>query len=291
MTTDSAKHNIVFIGTSAVGLSCVAASPHFRVVGALCMQSRLTEALQQVAVDHGLEIDTFEDKNGLRQLIERYPLATPFLIYQLDMIVPGDVALERPIFNLHRGNMLTNRGARPDVWAILEGHTNSRMSLHRINAKIDLGILIDYYEVLISDQDDTLSLKAKLEKGLPFLMESLHAFLTGYRQGTALTGGVYKPFVQEKDFTIDLIADSLQKIDRKIRSQRQYNGAVVINDSKKYYVLGIARHSLRAPGQDFYFRVDDVQIETCSQTHHLVLVRNPQPKYALPPAMLSSKSV
>ena len=41
------------------------------------------------------------------------------------------------------------------------------MSLHKINHRIDLGTLIDTYDVNINQKDDTETIKDKLEKVYP----------------------------------------------------------------------------------------------------------------------------
>ena len=69
--------------------------------------------------------------------------------------------------------------------------------------------------------DDTVSVRSKLEKGLPRLVESLHEHLRGTRQGTVLSGGTYRPWIREIDFTIAPDTDSLDiylKLHRDIRA-------------------------------------------------------------------------
>ena len=42
-----------------------------------------------------------------------------------------------------------------------------------------------------------------------------------------IKNGIYYPRIIEEDFTIELKSDSLEIIDRKIRSQEAYNGAIL----------------------------------------------------------------
>ena len=283
--------NIVYIGSSAFGLECLLNSPHFAVDEVLCLAKRLTPPLETLARTNRIVLTTFSGIADFRALVERNGASMPFFIYQLDMLVPADLTERYAFFNVHRGNLQTNRGPNPDVWPILNGSPHTSLSLHKINENVDSGALIDAFEVPIAVDDDTLTVRAKLEKGLPDLIISLHHYLEGSRAATPLVGGIYRPWIKEADFTIDLSVDSLDAIGRKIRSQRQYNGAILLLDGKKYYVVDILEATPCRPGQDACFFADAGIIRTCSNTHTLVLQWNEHPKHPPPPIRPPSKRV
>ena len=108
--------------------------------------------------------------------------------------------------------------------------------LEIFNEKIDSGMLIDDYQISILKNDNPNILKKKLEKGIPSLIESLEKYLSNEIVGMEIKNGIYYPRIIEEDFTIDLKSDSLEIIDRKIRSQEAYNGAILIHKGKKYYM-------------------------------------------------------
>lgn len=233
------RHPMVFIGSSALGLQKLVESPHFEVNDVLCLESRLNNNLVNEAAKHGFQIKTFKWLSDFRKLVQRYAEGTPFFIYQLDMLVPADLVEKYPFYNIHRGNLYTNRGPNPDIWPILNGDKQTSLSLHKINDRIDSGLLINAYDVPIEEHDDTASVKAKMEQGLPTLIESLHEYICGRREGVELKEGSYRPWITEDDFTINPDTDSLEVISRKIKSQRQYNGAILCVNNKKHYVLDI----------------------------------------------------
>lgn len=233
------RFEIVSIGSSALGLKRLLESDKFLVTDILCLKARVTSELESVANEAGLEITPFEWIADFREVVNCFNTNIPFFIYQLDMLVPADLTSRYRFFNVHRGSLYTNRGPNPDIWPILCGHEQTALSLHKINEKIDSGTLIDSHEVDIGPTDDTATIKERLEDGLPLLIESLYQYLDGKRNGVTLDGGVYRPWVTEADFTIRPDEDSITVMDQKIRSQRQYNGAILYQDGEKYYVTEI----------------------------------------------------
>jgi methionyl-tRNA formyltransferase len=231
--------NIVFIGSSPIGLKQLAKSDKFSVIDVLCLKKRVTNELYKVAEELGHKIKLFDWIKDFKEIINEYDESIPFFIYQLDMLVPASLTDKYSFYNLHRGNLKTNRGPNPDIWPILLGHKTTSMSLHKINEKIDAGILIDTYDVEISGSDDTNNVKIKLEEGLPKLIESTYQFITGNIQGEEITDGDYRAWVTEEDFTIDIEKDTIEVIDRKIRCQRQYNGAILLDNGTKKYIIEV----------------------------------------------------
>lgn len=275
--------DIVYIGSSAIGLQRMIENDSFSVKDVLCLETRVNEPLIETALRHGFEIKKFKWIKEFRELIKTYPETMPFFIYQLDMLVPADLTSKYSFYNLHRGNLFTNRGPTPDIWPILLGDKETSISLHKINDKIDAGILIDSYEAAIDDTDDVPSIKRKLEEGLPKLIRSLHEYLSGGRKGIELMDGAYRPWITEQDFTIDLAADSMETISRKIRCQRQYNGAILHADGVKHYILGILDNG--QTGQE----ENTLTVETAAGP--LTFKTNPNPKYPPPPAFPPARRI
>lgn len=268
---------IVFIGSSPLGLRELVESGLFSVVKAVCLRARVTDALKSEAARFGLELELFDWIADFRDVIRQFPKGMPFFIYQLDMLVPADLIGGYDFYNVHRGNLMTNRGPNPDVRAILNGEPSTALSLHKINDKIDAGVLVDEYFVEIGPDDDTVSVQKKLEQGLPQLLTSLSEYLEGRKEGRELVDGAYYPWIEEYDFTIDPDRDSLEIADRKIRSQRQYNGAIVWIGGEKKYVL--AMHRTSDEGQVPGFREDGkLYANVTIDSEEVVLELNPAPK-------------
>ncbi|MCB0402896.1 MAG: hypothetical protein KDD41_12485 [Flavobacteriales bacterium] len=274
--------DIVFIGSSPLGLKKLAESARFSVVDVLCLKKRVTDELIQVAESLNLQVKLFDWIKDFKTLVHAYDESMPFFIYQLDMLVPAGLTAKYNFYNLHRGDLKLNRGPNPDVWPILLGFETTTMSLHQINDKIDAGVLISTYDVQILPDDDTQSVKAKLEGGLPELIESTYQFIIGNIRGKEIEDGDYRPWVTEIDFTIDPVKDSVVVMDRKIRCQRQYNGAILMIDGQKRYVTEVFSTKpetttdiikIKQGEQDIFFR------------------ENINPKYPPPPKFPVSKRI
>lgn len=277
------KHKIVFIGSSSLGLQKLLENTFFSVVGVLCLENRVNENLLEMATECGLTIKKFKWIKEFREIVNQYPLTMPFFIYQLDMLVPSDLTEKYGFYNVHRGDLYTNRGPTPDIWPILNGDKETSLSLHKINEKIDSGILIDAYSVPIGPSDDTISVKINQEVGLPQLIQSLEDFIKGIKKGIVLSEGHYRPWIKESDFTINLDIDTVAIIDRKIKSQRQYNGAILIYNNKKYYILDILKIEKRENDTGFSFEEYDNCIKVKSGSDILTLKENKTPRYLPPP--------
>ena len=271
---------IVFIGSSAIGLQKLSQSKRFNVIDVLCLKKKVNHELENATCELGLKIKTFNWINDFEKLINKYESSTRFFIYQLDMLVPAILTNKYDFFNIHRGNLKTNRGPNPEVWAILLGFKTTTITLHKINGRIDLGKLIDSYDVKISNNDDVDDVKKNLEKWLPHLIESTYLFILGKLKGEEIEDGQYRPWIKEQDFTIDPIKDSIDLISQKIRSQKKYNGAILIHNEKKKYVvdifLSIPAHSNKI-------------IMIKKDNKNIYFLENTNPKYSLPKFTVSKR--
>ncbi|WP_440934658.1 hypothetical protein [Candidatus Pelagibacter sp.] len=264
---------IVFIGSSAIGLEKLSQSKRFKIIDVLCLKKKVNPELEIVTNKLGLKIKSFNWINDFEKLINLYENSIPFFIYQLDMLVPAILTEKYNFFNLHRGNLKTNRGPNPDIWPILLGHKSTSITLHKINSRIDLGIAIDWYDVEISNNDSVNDVIKKLEKGLPKLIESTYLFILGKLKGENIEDGIYRPWVTEQDFTIDLTTDSMDTIDQKIRSQKNYNGAIFFHNGKKKYVINVF--------SSIPSNLSKI-ISTKKDNKNIYFLENTKPKYQLP---------
>jgi methionyl-tRNA formyltransferase len=207
---------------------------------AICEEKRVSETYRNTLIKFGIQLITFTSKFEFERIILQFDKRDYiFLIYQLDMIVPSNLTGNYSFFNLHAGNMATNRGAHPIIWSLLNGDSETEFTLHKINEKIDQGIIVAKFGVIILPDDDAVSVKAKMEEGLLPLFHKLVSFLNLEFDGIPCNGGIYHKPIQEKDFTLDVFNDSKNEIENKIRSQRQYKGAIVWIDDTKHYVTNI----------------------------------------------------
>ena len=74
------------------------------------------------------------------------------------------------IVNLHGGPLPEYRGANVLQWAIIQGETQTAMSLHYVDAGVDTGPVIDQHPVTISPDDTALSVRSKLDQATRSLL-------------------------------------------------------------------------------------------------------------------------
>jgi len=280
-----ARKEIFFIGSSSSGLQSLSENDFFSIEGVFCLENRTTPEIKRLSDDLNIPFYQFKWISEFRTVINQICKdKTTFFIYQLDMLVPEDLVKKHEFFNLHRGSLKTNRGPSPDIWPILLGEKNTCMSLHQINEKIDAGLLIDEYWVEIQREDTVNSIKIKLEKGLPELVQSLVLFIKGEKKSFEITDGLYRPWITEKDFTIDIDKDDFETIARKIHSQSEYNGAVLFYNNNKYYVNAImdVEHTHMKPTNiEIDLIKNHVKLRIKDKT--LICKLNMEPKFTPPP--------
>ena len=100
----------------------------------------------------------------------------------------------RGAFNLHGSLLPRYRGRAPVNWVLVNGETETGVSLHTMVAKADAGDLVGQERVAIAPADTAFTLYGKLERAADALLDRV---LPGLRDGTAplhpmdLTQGTY----------------------------------------------------------------------------------------------------
>lgn len=163
-----------------------------------------------------------------------------YIMCYFGIIISKSILESVSIFNLHPGDLKTHRGRHPVERALLNNESHAEITLYKISDKIDLGEYIYSRRVNISAFDDNVSVLAKLESQIPFLLRKLCQYLKGSLKGKLIDEGRYEPRVKEEDFTLDIENDSLADIYNKIRSQARYNGAVLKHGNDTYWVFAIS---------------------------------------------------
>ena len=236
---------INYIGGSSAAIRAVCESGDFQLRTALLPSHVMSAEFENFLRDKDVPFHVFSDREALFRQISLYEKCSVFLIYKLDTIIKQELIDLYSFFNIPLGNLRTNRGARPDIWTILEGHQETAVTLHKIDADIDAGTVVAEKDMAVSQNEDPPRVRQRMEGHFPEILSALRAYLEGGRPGYTVPKGPYKRRIRETDFTIDLARDSLDVIDRKIRSQREYNGAVLWINGHKYYVRSCA---LAGPG-------------------------------------------
>jgi methionyl-tRNA formyltransferase len=181
-----------YIGSSEQFILSLLTHPLLRLSAIIAQEGRFPDSA--ITAFHKLGIDTriITGKQDLNKIPEWIKTENA-LMYNFGMILPRELAQSLCICNVHPGSLATNRGPHPIGRSILNGETSTCLSLHRIDHRIDLGLLIATYEVPIYGFDDEPSVERRLFEGMHYILDEYIAFLNGERQGKIINDGVYYP--------------------------------------------------------------------------------------------------
>ena len=234
------KIPITYIGFSEELILFLINSNFFELKCVISQKDRLTPYLLSEIGSRGIPFFFVKSKEDLPS-IRSWLKGKIVLMFKFGFILPNELTREIDIFNIHAGDLKTNRGAHSLNWSILLGEKTTCLSLYKVSDKVDLGLLIKTYSVEIFDSDDVQMLEKRLILGLPILIEALHKFLNGQLQGINVDDGVYRKKIAMSDYKIDANKDSLEIIQRKINSQRSYSGAVIELNGFRFYVMKVEK--------------------------------------------------
>ena len=135
------------------------------------------------AVELGLRVEQpakLEGEAG-RALLERYkPEAV--IIVGYGQIIPADLLVlpRHGWINLHASLLPKYRGAAPVQWALINCETTTGVTTMRIDAGLDTGAIYLQREVRSSDEDNAVTLAARLaEVGAELMVETLRGIAAG----------------------------------------------------------------------------------------------------------------
>jgi methionyl-tRNA formyltransferase len=144
---------------------------------------------------------------AMRDLVATYAPDFLFSFYYRFMIPPAILALAgRGALNLHGSLLPRYRGRAPVNWVLVEGQTETGVSLHYMVEKPDAGALVDQERVAIDFADTAFTLYGKLEDAARRLLDRA---LPALRAGTAkaspldLSQGSYRGGRKPADGRID----------------------------------------------------------------------------------------
>ncbi len=132
------------------------------------------DSLASRAEAAGVPVHTPESSKGedFRELMASYAPDFLFSFYYRFMIPPAVLELApRGALNLHGSLLPRYRGRAPVNWVLVEGETETGVSLHYMVAKPDAGDLVDQERVTIDPADTAFTLYGKLEAAAAVLLD------------------------------------------------------------------------------------------------------------------------
>jgi methionyl-tRNA formyltransferase len=167
------------------------------------------ESLARKAEARGIPVHFPDDAKSpaVRDLVASYAPDFLFSFYYRFMIPPAILALAgRGALNLHGSLLPRYRGRAPVNWVLVEGETETGVSLHYMVEKPDAGALVDQERVAIAFADTAFTLYGKLEDAARRLLDrALPALAAGTANASPLdlSQGSYRGGRKPADGRID----------------------------------------------------------------------------------------
>ena len=186
--------------------------------------------VKQCAIEHGLpvrQLKTLRSAESVRSLIALVP--DLIVVVAFGQILPSTV-LEMPPYgclNVHASLLPRHRGAAPIQWAILDGDTETGVTIMKMDEGLDTGAIISMEKTAIEKADTSQQLHDRLAQlGAKLLIQSLPGYLSGEIKAKPQSqeGVTYARKITKDDGCVDwgLPAEFLQ---RKVQALIPWPGA------------------------------------------------------------------
>ncbi|MDR3022066.1 MAG: methionyl-tRNA formyltransferase [Clostridiales bacterium] len=229
--------NIIFMGTPqfAVPSLCMLTKENYNVVGVFTQCDKLGNRMKQTqspiktfAIQNDLQVFQFEklkSPQGVQKLKELQPdivITAAFgqLLTQEILDIP-----KFGIFNVHASLLPKYRGGCPIHWCIIEGQTQTGITIMRTERGLDTGPIILQFPIQIDACDNYDTMYQKLsDLGAVALQEFLCGFGSWVQQKQDETKASYQPIIKKSDGQIDW-TQSAYAIYNMVRGVTSFPGA------------------------------------------------------------------
>lgn len=231
------KIDVGFLGYGTRALDALMADERFNVKYFLSPRSRLCPDVFEAGEKYKerLKLEIIDTKAQLAQRISEIKDTECFVMNACPFILTADILSHMDFYNIHPGDLRTNRGHHPHLWTVLLDERSTSICIHRVNTQIDLGEVIEDAAIKLKGNENALEVLDMAEDMIPHLLDGLYNFLTG-RQDIkyTVTDGSYRRTMTFSNYEIKP-ADSPSDIDRKIRARSMHSGAFFVCDNKRIY--------------------------------------------------------
>jgi methionyl-tRNA formyltransferase len=108
-----------------------------------------------------------------------------FVSLEYDRLILPDLFRSESLFNIHFSLLPAYKGAYTSMWPILDGKDHTGVTLHRIDAGIDTGDIIDQTVIPISPDENSSQVYRKyLESGLTLFAKWISKLVSGTFEST-----------------------------------------------------------------------------------------------------------
>ena len=254
--------DITYIGYSDEIIKIILNNSKIALKKVITSIKKLQDDTLKLLNEKGINCSYVANKQDIYNITEQIK-TTYVLIYKFAYIIPKNIIDQFIFFNIHPGDLLTNRGAHPIRWSILNGDRETKLTLYKISG-IDEGFVIGEVKINILEEDNYITIDRRMNENLNKLIEKL-IYYDSNKPYPLIQEGKYNRKVEEKDYCINLKTDDYFFIKRKINSVIDFGGAVICLDNKKYRVSSVS-----------YQRQEEntIKVETCMNENIILTIEN-----------------
>ncbi len=192
----------------------------------------------------GIGIKEVENKDALIALLQK-PVYDLALVAGFSFILP-ETSLVAPkthlrALGLHPSLLPKYRGPAPIQFALWKGECKTGIVLFQLTKGMDEGPIIAQKEVVISPQDNYLTLEKKLaSKGAELVIENLDLYVQGKMKPFPQRGKVsYTRFLKKEDGKIDLSSFDPKEVWNRFRAFASWPGIYLEIQGKKVRIVDL----------------------------------------------------
>lgn len=184
--------------------------------------------------------DEFDEKKIIEIISNFNEVSVIFSFYYRNIISKKILKLSKyGGINLHGSMLPKYRGRSPVNWQLINGESISGLTMHCMTEKPDAGDIIDQEPVMISNNDNALSLFSKLENLVePLIARNIEKIISGKYSKIIQNNSIASYFGGRKpeDGLIDWSLSS-EKIYNLVRGvTKPYPGAFTFLNNKKFII-------------------------------------------------------
>jgi methionyl-tRNA formyltransferase len=184
-------------------------------------RNQRTLEIAEVAKAHNIPLLLPENLRDIKQKIESYQAEVAILV-AYGKIIPADIieVFPKGIINIHPSLLPKYRGPTPVEQAILDGATETGVSIMKLAPKMDAGPVFAQDKLTLSGQEYKAELAKKLlEAGSKLLLKNLPAIFDGSLQPALQddSQAIYTKLLTKADGIVDW-SEPAEALERKIRA-------------------------------------------------------------------------
>lgn len=233
MSKGNEKIDITYIGYSEAMIRAILQCHNLNLKGVISGSGKLSEDIMKQLTEKKIEYNEIDEKKEIYNL-RKWITSSYVLMYKFGFIIPRDIISNYIFFNIHQGDLRNSRGAHSLRWAIMNGEKEVTLTLYVVNG-IDEGYVVTEKKVCVHQTDDYLTMDKKMDKQLDELLEEVLLW-DEKKEYPFIEKGRYMRKLEEMDYTINLETDDYLMMKRKVNAVKDFGGAVVHINEKKYRV-------------------------------------------------------